>query len=195
MTEQLIKRGIFQSFDPIGYTASVLIIEATSYTLSGVPVATSIDGSSALSGSSCAVLFLDANNPEDAVVLAIYGAAPDHTPGRVIFVPPFLQINAVTINAGVTNTYSVTSASSGIPSSARGVLCRAFFSSATVGAWVGIAPHSGAIGSYCVLGNLQVASQSVNGNALVPLDSNGQLDVKANTGNCTVTLYTYGYVL
>lgn len=157
-------------------------------------MASNVDGTSAIVGASCVVLFLDANNPNDAVILAIYGTAPSPIPGRVVFVTPFQQLNAITINAGTTNTYAVTGGSSGIPAGVRGVLCRAFFSSATVGAWVGIAPHSGIINLYFVLGNEQVASQSINGNAIVPVDGNGQIDVKANTGNCTITLYTYGYI-
>jgi hypothetical protein len=190
MTEQIIKRGILQSFDPSTYTATVLILEATSYVLTSVPIATSVDGTSALGGASCAVLFLDASNYTDALILAVYGTAPAPTPGRVTFISPVQQLNAVTINSGVTSTYTI----SGIPTGALGIHCRAFFSSTTVGAWVGFAPHGGNIGNYWVLGNESVASQSVNGNALLPVDANGQIDVKANTGNCVVTLWVYGYV-
>jgi hypothetical protein len=190
VTEQLIKRGILQSFSASMYTASVLILEATSYVLDNVPIATCVDGTSALIGASCVVLFLDAQNPTDAVIIAVYGSAPVPTPGRVTFVTPILQVNAATINAGNINTYAL----NGIPANTLGVLCHAFFSSANVGAWIGFAPHGGSIGSYWVLGNEQVANQSVNGNALLPVDASGQIDVKANTGNCVVTLYTYGYV-
>lgn len=193
MTEQVIKRGLLQTFNSATYTASVLIIEATSYVLANVPVATSVDGTSALIGANCAVLFLDAQNPSDAVILAIYGVTPVPAPARVVFVTPFIQLNNVAINSGVTNTYTLTGVTSGLPVGITGVLCRAYFGSATVGAWAAIAPHGGTIGNYFVLGNQQIANQSMNGNALLPLDSSGQIDVKANLGNCTITLYTYGY--
>src|SRR5262245_8825497 len=80
MTHQIIKRGLLQSFDPSSYTATVLILEATSYSLAGVPIATSVDGTSALAGAPCAVLFFDEQNTDDAVVLAIYGKAPSPSP-------------------------------------------------------------------------------------------------------------------
>src|SRR5579885_2701522 len=68
----LIKRGILQSFSPVTYTAAVLLFEATSYALSGVPVANHIDGTSALAGALCAVLFFDEHNQQDAVIIAIF---------------------------------------------------------------------------------------------------------------------------
>lgn len=194
MTEQIIKRGILQSLDNATYTATALILEATSYVLSGIPIATSIDGTSAIAGASCAVLFFDAQNPLDAVIIAVYGTAPSPAPGRLTFVTPIQQLNTVTINAGTTNTYTLNNGLSGIPDNILGVICRAYFSSATVGAWIGIAPHGGSVSDYWVLGNEPVANQSVNGNALIPVDSNGQIDIKANVGNCTVNLYTYGYI-
>ena len=46
----LIKRGLLQSFNPATYTASVLFFEATSFALSGIPVANHIDGTSAVIG-------------------------------------------------------------------------------------------------------------------------------------------------
>jgi len=194
MTEQIIKRGILQSFSNSAYTATVLILEATSYVLNNVPIATSVDGTSALTGASCAVLFLDEQNPTDAVIIAVYGSAPGSAPGRMTFVTPYQQINGATINSGNTNTYTLTGVG-GIPAGALGVFCRAFFNSPSVGAWLGIAPHGGAPGSYFVLGNEMVANQSVNGNAVLPLDANGQIDIQANSGNCTLTLWTYGYII
>ena len=190
MTQQIMKRGILQQFHPGTCTADVLIIEATSYALSNVPIATSVDGTSAIAGASCVVLFLDAHNPTDAIILAVYGVAPNPTPGRVVFGTPTLQLNAVSIGSGVTNTYTL----SNIPAGALGVLLRGFFVSGTVGAWVGVAPHGATINTYFVLGDTQVASVSLNGNGVVPVDSSGRVDVKANNGTCNVTLYTYGYV-
>lgn len=195
---QVVRRGLFQSFNSSAYTASVLLLEATSFYLQNVPVATHIDGTSAQAGAYCAVLFFDEQNYADAVVIAIYPngsqGIPLPAPGRVVLVTPFQQLNAVTINAGTTNTYTLTGGGTGIPAGAHAVLARAFYGSATVGAYVQFAPHSGSIDQYWVLGNTSVASQNVGGNAILPVDANGQVDVKANTGNCTVTMYTYGYV-
>src|SRR6266702_2405801 len=98
-----IKRGILQSFDPSTYTASVLVLEATSTFLTGVPVATHIDGTSAQSGAYCAVLFFDEQNTADAVVIACYPngsqGVPSPAPGRVVMTTPVLQINAVVITS------------------------------------------------------------------------------------------------
>ena len=62
-----IKRGILQSFDSSSYTASVLLFEATSYALTGIAVANHIDGTSAINGALCAVLFFNEHNPQDAI--------------------------------------------------------------------------------------------------------------------------------
>src|SRR4051812_3394770 len=49
-----MKRGIIQSFSPATYTASVLLFEATSSFLTGVPVANTVDSTSGLAGALCA---------------------------------------------------------------------------------------------------------------------------------------------
>ena len=171
----------------------MLILEATNAVLTHIPIATSVDGTSAISGASCAVLFFDAQNQDDAVIIAIYGQQPLPTPGRVAFVSGYQQLNAVTITSGVTSTYTLTGGGN-IPAGALGVLYKVFFSSPTSGASVQMAPHGGAIASYASYGNLPAASATINGTGLLALDTNGQIDIKANGGNCTVTLYTYGYV-
>src|SRR5579883_1429087 len=110
---QSIRRGILQSFNNSTYTATVLIIEATSYVLSNVPIATSVDGTSAIAGAQCAVLFFDESNHSDAVIIAIYGTAPTHAPGRVVFITPVQEINASVINAGNTSTFTLSSPPAG----------------------------------------------------------------------------------
>ncbi|MGH2509872.1 MAG: hypothetical protein ACRDHZ_21035, partial [Ktedonobacteraceae bacterium] len=67
-----IKRGIIQNFSAATYTASVLLFEATSYFLTGIPVTNTLDGTSGLAGALCAVLFFDEHNPQDAVVIAVF---------------------------------------------------------------------------------------------------------------------------
>lgn len=195
----IIKRGILHAFNANSYTATVLLLEATSYALANVTVANYLDSSSALVGAQCAVLFFNENNPQDAVVIAVFDTgnhAIPMTPGRLTFVAGYRQINGDVIGAGVTNSYSLVSGGAGIPSGARGVLYKAYFTSATVGAYIQLAPHGASdMSAYASIGNLAVANGFLNGNGLLGLDGAGKIDIKANSGSCTVTLYTYGYVL
>src|SRR5947209_19070094 len=107
---QVIKRGILQSFDSSTYTASVLILEATSAFLTGVPCSTHLDGTSAQAGAYCAVLFFDEQNLADAVVLAVYPngsqGVPTPAPGRMVLTTPVQQINAVAIANNATATFT-----------------------------------------------------------------------------------------
>ena len=195
----IIKRGIIQAFSASSYTASVLFFEATSHFLTGVPVSNTLDGTSGLVGALCAVLFFDEQNPQDAVVIATFAngtnGLPSPAPGRVVFVSGFRQINAVVINSGSTSTFTLAGAGS-IPYGALGVVYKAFFTSSTVGAYITITPHAPSDNNaYATLGNIQIANAYVNGGGLLQLDGNGQIDIKANTGNCTVSLYTHGYII
>lgn len=196
---QTIKRGVLIAFDNASYTASVQILEATSTLLSGVPIATHVDNSSALSGALCAILFFDAQNPADAVIIAMYPngstGLPTPPPGRVTYITPALIFSSFSIGSGSTSTWTVVGGSTNIPTNATGVLCKAFFSSSTVGTFVTIAPTGAGAnnGKYLTVGNLQVSGQTINGAGLVPIDSQGRLDITANVGTCTVTLYVYGY--
>ena len=193
---QSIRRGILQSFNNSTYTATVLIIEATSYVLSNVPIATSVDGTSALAGADCAVLFFDEANPSDAVIIAVYTLAPAPPPGRMTFVTGFEQINAQVITSSNTSTFTLAGGASGIPTGASGVLFKAYFTSPTVGAYINLMPsgRSPAI-DYCTVGEVARANGFAFGNGIVQLNASGQIDIQANGGNCTVTLYTYGYVI
>jgi len=193
-----IKRGILVSFNPATYTANVLILEATSAFLEGIPVACHLDGTSAQVNSPCVVLFFDEQNYTDAVVLAVYPNAsqgiPVPTPGRLVFVAGYQQVSNQSINAGAVSTFTLTGGASGIPVGALGVLYKAYFTSATVGAFIQLAPHAASdITAYATIGNLAIASGFLNGTGFLQLNANGRIDIKANTGTCTVTLYTYGY--
>ena len=191
----MIKGGLLQSFNANTYTASVLLFEATSFALTDVPVANHIDGTSAVVGALCAVLFFDEHNPQDAVIIATFSAPPVPPPGRITFVTSYQQLHTVTIAAGVTQTYTLTSAS-GIPTGALGVLYKAFFTSPTVGSYIQLAPHGASdITAYASIGNLAVANGYVNDMGILPIDATGSLDIKAYVGACTVTLYTYGYIV
>jgi hypothetical protein len=95
----------------------------------------------------------------------------------------------------VTQTFTLAGAG-GIPAGALGVVFKAFFTSPTTGTYVTISPHGAADNNaYVTLGNIQVASAYVNGGGLLQLDSNGQIDIKAYMGTCTVSLYTHGYII
>jgi len=191
----LIKRGLLQSFNPATYTASVLFFEATSFVLKGVPMANHIDGTSAVIGSLCAVLFFDEHNPQDAVVIATFAAIPAPPPGRITFVAGSQQFRNVTIAAGTTQTYTLTG-TSGIPAGVLGVLYKAFFTSPTVGAYIQLAPHGASdTTAYASIGNITVANSYLDGMGVLQVDATGSLDITANAGACTVTLYTYGYII
>lgn len=195
MTRQIIKRGLIQSFAPATYTATVLILEATSYVIGNVPVATSLDSTSAITGASCAVLFLDEHNPTDALILAVYGSVASPAAGRVVFVPGFQQLSSTVITSGTTLTLAV-AGNGGIPGAALGVVFKAFFTSPSAGSFIHIAPHgASSLSAYATIGNLPGANAFLNGNGVVSLSSGGQLDIQANGGNCTTTLFTYGYLL
>lgn len=192
-TQQVIRRGILQSFDSFSYTASVLIIEATNYVLSGVPIATSVDGTSAIAGAACAVLFFDESNHSDAVVIAVYGVTPSGFPGRVTMTTGAQKINTVTINSATIQTFTLTGGN--IPNGALAVVFSAFFTCPLGGTSIYLAPHGAAIANYAQIGNLPAAGATSRGNGILQLDTNGQVDIQANNGNCTVTLFTYGYII
>lgn len=193
---QAIKRGIIQRFSPSTYLASVLILEATSSTIDNVPIANHSDGTSVQVGAYCAVLFFDENNFSDAVILACYpnstAGGPPTPPGRVSFIAGSQQINGVLINSGVTSQFNVGGAT---PNGILGIVYKAYFTSPTAGAYIHLAPHGGAIGNYATIGNLAVASGFVNGSGILQVDSGGNIDIQANGGNCTVTLFVHGYII
>ncbi|GCE21613.1 hypothetical protein [Dictyobacter kobayashii] len=197
---QVIKRALLTAFNPTSYTASVLLLEATSTELTNVPLAFQADGSSTpINGSLCAVLFFDEHNATDAVVLAVYStgsAVPTPPPGRITFVNGYRQINGDVLSAGTLATYTLSGGSSGIPGRALGVLYKAYFSSSSVNSYLQLAPHGASdLSAYVTLGNIASAGATINGGGLLALDALGRVDIKAFVGTCTLTLYTYGYVL
>lgn len=195
-----IKRGIIQAFSPTTYTASVLLFEATSYFLADVPVTNALDGTSGLVGALCAVLFFDEHNPQDAAVIAVFpngsNGLPTPAPGRVVFVNAFQQLNAVSIPTSTPLTATLTGGTSGIPLGALGVVYKAFFSSASAGAALTLAPNGVSnVGAYASIGNLAAANATLHGGGLLPVNANGQVTIAASGGTYNVTLYTYGYVM
>jgi hypothetical protein len=155
-----------------------------------------MDGTSALVNNQCAVLFFDEQNYSDALIIAIYPGAgiggQAYPPGRITFVPLFNLINSITIPNGTTNTYTI-AGSNNIPSGALGVLISGYFTSASTATYVQIGAHGAA--SALTIGNLYTANGFVNSDALVPLSSDGKIDVKANAGDCVFSMNVYGYVI
>lgn len=194
---ETIKRGILTAFNPSTYTANVLIMEATSAYLQGVPVACHLDGTSAQVNALCAVLFFDEQNYTDAVVLAVYPngsqGIPSPAPGRVVFVTGYQQISGAMINSGTTSTFTIWG-NGNIPSGALGIIFSVNFTSPSAGSYIQIGPHGASLGNYLALGNLPTANSFLNTNGIVQLDSSGKIDIRANSGNCTVSLYTQGYI-
>lgn len=68
-----ILKATVRSFDAAAYTATVQVSGSLATWLDGVPVARNIAAAEVTTGRACAVLFFDAANPADAVVLAVYG--------------------------------------------------------------------------------------------------------------------------
>ena len=67
-----IRKGVVKAFDGGTYKATVQVAGSLSVWLAGVAVARNIAAGEMVAGRSCAVLFFDAANPQDAVVLAVY---------------------------------------------------------------------------------------------------------------------------
>lgn len=196
---QIIKRGILQSFDPTTYTASVLIIEATSAFLTGVPIATSTDGSSAQPNAFCAVLFFDEHNPTDAVIIAIYPngsvGVPAPPPGRLLFLAPTAFFLAgITIPSGSINTYTVTG-QGGVPPGAKAIIYNVTAGSSTVGAKLLIAPKGLAPNGLYDSVQTFIAAQLVALSSVLQVSALGQIDIFASGGTYTVYMSIRGYVL
>ena len=66
-------KATIRSFNADAYTATVQISGSLATWLGGVPVARNIAARHLTEGRTCALVFFDASNPADAVVLAVYG--------------------------------------------------------------------------------------------------------------------------
>ena len=72
----MIKKAILKAFDSGTYKATVQIVGSLSVWLEGVPVSTAIAASDMVVGRTCAVLFFDESNPNDAVIISVHGGSP-----------------------------------------------------------------------------------------------------------------------
>jgi hypothetical protein len=66
------RKGVVKAFDAGTYKATVQVAGSLSVWLAGVAVARNIASAEMVAGRSCAVLFFDAANPQDAVVVAVW---------------------------------------------------------------------------------------------------------------------------
>lgn len=69
----MIKKAILKAWYPASYTATVQITGSSKAYLEGIKVARNLPSAEMASGRNLAVLFVDKNNPADAVVIAVYG--------------------------------------------------------------------------------------------------------------------------
>jgi hypothetical protein len=68
----MIKKGILKSFDSNSYLATVQIAGSLSVWLENIPTSRAIPNSEMTTGHNVAVLFHDAGNPSDCVVIAVW---------------------------------------------------------------------------------------------------------------------------
>ena len=67
-----VRKGVIKDFDSGSYKATVQVAGSLSVWLEGVAVARNIASSEMVTGRSCALIFFDETNPEDAVIVAVY---------------------------------------------------------------------------------------------------------------------------
>jgi len=111
-------------------------------------------------------------------------------------VTPYQLANNATINSGNTNTYTCTGGSTGVPTGAKAVFCNAYYTASAGGTFASFTPQGTAWsnGNYPIIAAPTAALYS--GSFLAALNaSNGQLDVKANSGNLVgIYLWLYAYI-
>ena len=67
-----VRKGIIKGFDAGSYKATVQVMGSPSIQTERLPVARNIASSEMVEGRSCALIFFDETNPEDAVMVAVY---------------------------------------------------------------------------------------------------------------------------
>ena len=100
-----------------------------------------------------------------------------------------------TLNSGNTRTDTYTGGSTGIPSAAVAIVAGIGIIPAASTGYVQIAPHGGTLGDYVNFSSV-VAGQYSTGMVIIPLDVNGQADVKAIGANIVLQdWWLYGYFI
>jgi hypothetical protein len=72
----LLKRAEIKTYTSATHRADVQLAGSLSVWLESIPVATDIPAADVVAGRECAVLFFTDDNPDDAVVIAVYNALP-----------------------------------------------------------------------------------------------------------------------
>lgn len=112
------------------------------------------------------------------------------------FISPVLILSNVTINQNATNTSTYTN-TGGIPSGAKAVHLAFAFTTAALNAHAQFTPHGSTISDteYPQTDPRQTSSSTVTKGAFcVPVDANGQIDIKAINGQITACyVRVYGY--
>ncbi len=68
----MLKKGVLKSFNETTYLATVQIAGSLSVWLENIPTSRAISASEMVSGRNVAVLFHDAGNPTDCVLVAVW---------------------------------------------------------------------------------------------------------------------------
>jgi hypothetical protein len=71
-----IKKAIIKTYDSGSHEAAIQIAGSLAVWLEAVAVATDIPAAEVQAGRECSVLFFSDDNPDDAVVFTVHGAAP-----------------------------------------------------------------------------------------------------------------------
>jgi len=69
----MLRRGVLKSFNAAAYTATVQVAGSLSVWLEDVPVSRGIPSGEMVAGRTVALLFFDDANPQDAVVVGVWG--------------------------------------------------------------------------------------------------------------------------
>jgi len=77
----MIKKAIVKSYSYATHTATIQIIGSLSVWLTSIPVSRSIPPSEMQAARTCAVLFLDESNPDDAIIIAVIDTGPGSDSG------------------------------------------------------------------------------------------------------------------
>lgn len=117
-------------------------------------------------------------------------------------IPSTALVSNVNINSGVTNNYTATGLSytgGTIPSGTKAIMYAYYYTSAATNTLVGFTPHGTTWTSGNYPASNPVATASAIGNAgwgIVPLDSNGKIDISVFNGNITgLYVNVYGYIV
>jgi hypothetical protein len=68
---QLLERGTIASYDAGSHTATVHLLGSQANLVGPIPVAVSVDSGGSPAGAACLVVFLDTNNPQDSLIVAV----------------------------------------------------------------------------------------------------------------------------